>query len=790
MPVPRIAIVGRPNVGKSSLLNLLARDKVSIVDDTAGTTRDRVSVIIDLAPPGDNDDSPDVITAEITDTGGYGVYTVDGRQIDDAGMDLARLTDDIEFQISEAVAGADVVLFVLDSQGGITAHDQTIARLLRERVLGGGGGGGSGRKGAKLIRHEEAKHAASSAVLDVPRDPPRILVVANKCDGPRWEAHAYETAALGFGEPIPVSARNNYFRRDFLDRLYQELETLPGVVKGQITDDPTKTGVRLAIIGKRNAGKSSFVNALAGQQRMIVSEIAGTTRDAVDVRFELDGKVFTAIDTAGLRRKKSFADRIEWWAFDRAARAVQRADVVLLLIDATLPPSQVDQHLAQMVRKSYKPAVIVVNKWDLVEGRNATAGRHKGKSINPEMYEDYLREELKALPLAPISFVSAKARMNLKPTIRLALEMHEQAGLRVGTGQLNRALRRVLETRGPSSKLGTFAKIFFAAQVRGHPPTFVLVVNKPELFTINYQKFLLNQLRKDLPFKEVPINLVFKKRERKAGAQMHEMDEANTLEETLLRSIEQSGFDGEGGAGGGAGDDRAAAAALAEFGIDTAELAKGDAIDVSKFFDDDAGGEDDATADDAEDARAWDTDEDGGAENEDGDESTGDDRAAVGAPGEGARRAQPKPTPPSRDEEEHAAMADDDNRNESDDSEAKPVLGGTGLPTGAESRPARKSASKPARSSRGKPSRKPGKSTGKKSARPGGKATSKKAAAKTAARPAAKSKAKTSSSKSKSATKAKAAVKSKPASRSKPASKSKPSSKSTQKKVKATPRTR
>ena len=258
MPVPRIAIVGRPNVGKSSLLNMLARDKVSIVDDTPGTTRDRVSILTDLPPPGQGDDSPDVITVEVTDTGGYGVYVVEGRRYDEVGADLASLTDDIERQIALAVESAQIVLFVIDAQAGITAHDQTIARLLRERVLGrkpqrGKGGPGTGGEVADGAPASESGHEVPlSGQAESGRaftEPPRVLIVANKCDGPRWEAHAYEAAALGFGEPLPVSAKSNYFRRDFIDRLYETLERIPGVVKGQIKDDPATTGVKLAIIG-------------------------------------------------------------------------------------------------------------------------------------------------------------------------------------------------------------------------------------------------------------------------------------------------------------------------------------------------------------------------------------------------------------------------------------------------------------------------------------------------------------------------------------------------------------
>ncbi|MBL8763307.1 MAG: ribosome biogenesis GTPase Der [Phycisphaerae bacterium] len=508
MPPFKIAIVGRPNVGKSSLINMMARSRVSIVDPTPGVTRDRVAATIRLEPPDGVSQASDVRVLEVIDTGGYGVYTAEGRRVDDAGVDLKALTDPIERQIARAIGEADLVLFVVDAQAGVTANDQAVAELLRQR-----------------------RSVGKERRADTP-----VVVVANKVDAIRWESDAAEANGLGFGEPLMVSAKNNYRRREFLDALYGKVLELeraragvgaarrgkkmspapePDAGPGPAPGASAFPDMRLAIIGKRNAGKSSLINTLAGEERVIVSEIAGTTRDAIDVRFEMDGRALLAIDTAGLRRRKSFADRVEHFAAERAQAAIARADVVLLLVDATEPISQVDQHLAKLVEKASKPVVIVVNKWDLVEGRKITItfrGKRRRVTIDPEHYEGYLREEFKGLLFAPISFISALAGTNIRETMHLAFELFEQSRTRATTGQLNRIVRRVLEERGPASKLGTFAKVLYVAQVSVQPPKIVCVVNKPQLFTANYKRFLLNRLREELPFGEVPIELVIKAR--------------------------------------------------------------------------------------------------------------------------------------------------------------------------------------------------------------------------------------------------------------------------------------
>jgi GTP-binding protein len=515
MPIPRVAIVGRPNVGKSSLMNMIAGAKVSIVDPSAGTTRDRVTAIVEVEGPTRGEDTKAI---EFVDTGGFGVYVAQGAKFDEIGNDLTKLTDSIEFQIQQAVGNADLVLFCVDVQQGITPQDQEVARLLREHRLGPAAGrsGSKTQQDKKALAKKNAKKSgsASTATTELNADAPAapivptpIRIVATKVDGPKWELHAHELSALGFGEPIPVSAKTNYFRRDFMETVY---DLLPA--QGEKEKRP-HADLMLAIVGKRNAGKSTLVNTLAGAPRMIVSEIAGTTRDAVDVRLELDGRSLVAIDTAGLRKKKSFQNMIDVYSLDRLQRAVDRSDIILLLLDATEKISQVDEHLAMMAQKAFKPAMIVVNKWDLTKGRKD----RKGKPITTEIYEDYVRAELKGLWYAPIAFMSGKSGLNVKETIDLAFELMDQSSQRVTTGKLNRLVRAIVAQRGPTDLKGRFAKMYYVAQTGVLPPTITLVVNFPEMFRPNYLRFLENRFREELPFSEVPMRIVVRARRQREG---------------------------------------------------------------------------------------------------------------------------------------------------------------------------------------------------------------------------------------------------------------------------------
>ena len=438
---PQIVIVGRPNVGKSTLLNAIVGQRVSIEDPTPGVTRDRISVRLV------HDDR----VIEVIDTGGIGIE------------DSQNLDDHVESQIQLALEEADVLLFVVDVQDGVTALDRTVADLLRRR-------------------------------------PQPLLLVANKTDSPDLETMAVEFHELGLSDPIAVSAKQKWGIRSLLTTA---IDLLPPPEGENETDQPVQ--MKLAVVGKRNAGKSTFINAIAGDERVIVSEVPGTTRDAIDVHFSKNNQHFVAIDTAGIRRRKSVADSIEFYSQNRAERSIRRADVVLLFIDASLSISIVDKKIAESIRAQQKPCIIVVNKWDLARAENRVT----------DEYDEYLSKALPGLPYAPISFVTARNGRRVHATLDLAAELYKQAGRWVGTGELNRVLREALDRHPPRRQKQYQPKIYYATQVGVHPPTLVLFCNSPKSFGGPYLRFLENTLREQFEFEEIPIRLVLKRRPRR-----------------------------------------------------------------------------------------------------------------------------------------------------------------------------------------------------------------------------------------------------------------------------------
>ena len=437
MSLPIVAIVGRPNVGKSSLLNGLAGRRIAIVDAQPGVTRDRITAPVEV---GDG-------YVELVDTGGIGIEDPD------------HLSDHVEEQIGYALAEANLILFVVDAREGLTALDEHVARRLRRQ------------------------------------DRP-VILVANKVDEPDQLTEIHEMNRLGFGEPLAVSAIHARGLAELLDRAAGLL--------GPPAEAPPEPAMKLAVVGKRNAGKSTFINALAGCQRVIVSETPGTTRDSIDVHVEWDGRTFTLIDTAGLRKQRKIASDVEYYGRHRALRSIRRADVVALLIDASVKVSQVDKDLSGEIAEQYKPVILVVNKWDLA--RDVAAG---------DDYREYLDKVLPELSYAPISFTSATGGLNLRETVDLAEELHRQACTRVPTGELNAVVKEIAALRGPSHKHGTKPpKILYVSQIAVSPPTIVCFVSDVRSFDTSYRRFLINQFRKHLPFPEVPIRLLFRPRRK------------------------------------------------------------------------------------------------------------------------------------------------------------------------------------------------------------------------------------------------------------------------------------
>ena len=439
MALPQVSIIGRPNVGKSSIFNWLAGRRLAIVDSIAGVTRDRMNFMLE----------DDGRYFEIVDTGGIGINDVD------------ELDKEIETQIEIGIQGADLLMFVVDARDGKVALDEKVTRRLRG--------------------------------LDKP-----VMIVANKCDGDNWEIEANDFFSLGFGKPVCCSAKNNRRKQELIDAILERLPTQAEFDQRE-TEKPE---MKFALVGRRNVGKSTFINTLVNSERMIVSEVAGTTRDSVDVRFDLDGKTMVAIDTPGLRRGKSVRTDIEWYGTHRAHRTIRHADVILMMFDSSQRISKVDRQLCGYIEAEYKPVVFVVNKWDLMAEHMPT-----------ERWADYIRDNFSTMWNSPIAFITGQTGQNCKRLLNHAQMLFKQTRTRVGTPKLNRIIKEALiKHPPPMASNKKRPKIYYAAQIGIEPPTIMLKCNNPDAFAKTYRKYLLGVLRDSLDFGEVPIRMVLEKR--------------------------------------------------------------------------------------------------------------------------------------------------------------------------------------------------------------------------------------------------------------------------------------
>jgi GTP-binding protein len=435
MAKPIVAIVGRPNVGKSTLFNRLAGERLAITDEVPGTTRDRLYAEAEWR----------AISFILVDTGGLDLISTD------------NLMAQIRAQAQTAIAEADVVLFLVDVKDGLTAGDEEIAQVLR-------------------------------------RSAKPVLLVANKADNRALREAAVEFYALGLGEPYPISALHGTGTGDLLD---QVVSAFPAEEKEEELE-----AVKIAIVGRPNVGKSSLLNKILGQERAIVHEAPGTTRDAIDTPMEWEGQPVVLIDTAGIRRKGRIQPGVEKYSVLRALRAIDRADVVLLLIDAVEGVTAQDAHIAGYILEEAKSVVVVVNKWDLVE-KEANAR---------QAYVEHVRTTLRFLDYVPVLFVSALTGQGVEQVLPTALRVQGERLIRIPTAELNRIVQEAVTRHAPPSKAGKRLKFYYATQAATDPPTFVFFVNDPRMVHFSYERYLENRLREHYSFLGTPLRLSFRKR--------------------------------------------------------------------------------------------------------------------------------------------------------------------------------------------------------------------------------------------------------------------------------------
>lgn len=437
MSKPIVAIVGRPNVGKSTLFNQIGKKRISIVDDMPGVTRDRIYL------------DAEWLNHEFTmiDTGGI--------ELDESDHILRSMRQQAQIAIEEA----DVILFLVDGRTGLTTADEEVARMLRS--------------------------AKKPVVLGV-----------NKIDSPQLAVNAYEFYQLGLGDPIALSASNAMNLGDLLDAV---VAAFPQTEAEEKEEDE----ICIAVIGRPNVGKSSLVNQLLGEERVIVSDIAGTTRDAIDTHFVKDGNKFMLIDTAGMRRRGKIDEPVERYSVMRSLRAIDRADVVLMLIDASEGITEQDKKIAGYAHESGRGVILVVNKWDIYPDKDDKSTLR---------FTEDLREEIGFLQYAPVLYTSALTGQRINRVTELVKYVAEQQSMRIKTSVLNDLIRDAVSVNPPPMHRGRQLKILFMTQVDIKPPKFILFVNDPELMHFSYLRFIENRLREMYGFEGTPIRLIVRAR--------------------------------------------------------------------------------------------------------------------------------------------------------------------------------------------------------------------------------------------------------------------------------------
>lgn len=434
-----VAIVGRPNVGKSTLFNRLTQTRQAIVDDTAGTTRDRQYGKVEWNGK----------EFSIVDTGGWVVNSDDVFE------------SEINKQVQLAIEQADEILFVVDAMNGVTDLDDHVAEILRKS-----------------------------------RKP--VILVANKVDSNEWLYNVPEFYKLGLGEPFPVSGINGYGTGDLLDEVVAKLPEKPEEEE-KLDDIP-----KFAIVGRPNAGKSSLINAFIGEDRHIVTDIAGTTRDSIYTRYDKFGFDFYLVDTAGIRKKNKVNEDIEYYSVIRSIRAIEASDVCILMIDATRGIEAQDVNIYSLIQKNRKGLVVVVNKWDLVEEKSTAAIRH---------FEDAIRNRLAPFTDFPIIFSSALTKQRIFKVLESAVEVYKNRKRTVPTSQLNTVMQEAIAAYPPPSNKGKFIKIKYITQLRGaQVPTFIFFCNLPQWVKEPYRRYLENKIREHWDFKGTPINVFMREK--------------------------------------------------------------------------------------------------------------------------------------------------------------------------------------------------------------------------------------------------------------------------------------